>query len=142
MSLAGLRFNKSHEYTPHETKSGSYVYHGGAASFHDWSFRAQLRIQRNEQRIAALFPEEYDEGEDEEGTVNGASAGNASKSSRAYAVGKAKELRAKLVDKILEGLRGDAFPIARDYRLAKLQAEHGLENLVSKIKQHVFHIAR
>ena len=48
MSVAGLRFNpdkNSPGGTYLETKSGSYIYHGDAASFHDWVFRTRLRVR-------------------------------------------------------------------------------------------------
>ena len=28
-----------------ETKSGSYIYHGDAATFHEWEFRTRLRVK-------------------------------------------------------------------------------------------------
>ena len=48
MSVAELRFNpdKNSAGGAHlETKSGSYIYYGDAASFHDWEFRTRLRIR-------------------------------------------------------------------------------------------------
>ena len=43
-----------------------------------------------------------------------------------------------LVNKILEGLRGDAFLLARDVGLDALTSEEGLEDLLQKMKAFVF----
>ena len=43
-----------------------------------------------------------------------------------------------LANKIVEGLRGDAFLIARDLGLEALTQEGGLEHLFERIKSHVF----
>ena len=45
MSVAGLRFGSDRSTAPLETKSGSYIYHGDAARYHDWEFRTLLRIK-------------------------------------------------------------------------------------------------
>ena len=45
MSVAGLRFGSDRSTVPLETKSGSYIYHGDAAHYHDWEFRTLLRIK-------------------------------------------------------------------------------------------------
>ena len=53
MSIAGLKFQPgtSDRFagTPQETKSGSYIYWGDAASFHEWKFRTELRIRLHDQ---------------------------------------------------------------------------------------------
>ena len=49
--------------------------------------------------------------------------------------------RSALVTKVVEGLRGDAFLIARDLGLETLTREGGFEYLVERIKSHVFHRA-
>ena len=50
MSINGLRFSQErHSSAPLETKSGSYIYAGDAANFHDWQFRTLLRIRLYEQ---------------------------------------------------------------------------------------------
>ena len=46
--------------------------------------------------------------------------------------------RSTLVNKIVEGLRGDAFLMARDLGLETLTQDGGLERLVERIKSHVF----
>ena len=46
--------------------------------------------------------------------------------------------RSTLVNKIVEGLRGDAFLIARDLGLETLTQDGGLEQLVERIKSNVF----
>ena len=43
-----------------------------------------------------------------------------------------------LANKILEGLRGDAFLLARDVGLDALTSEEGLEDLLNKMKAFVF----
>ena len=49
MSIAGLKFHSGGTGdrigNPLETKSGSYIYWGDPASFHDWKFRTELRIK-------------------------------------------------------------------------------------------------
>ena len=42
------------------------------------------------------------------------------------------------MNKIVEGLRGDAFLIARDLGFETLTQDGGLERLVERIKSHVF----
>ena len=52
MSINGLRFSQErHSSAPLETKSGSYIYAGDAANFHDWQFRTLLRIRLYEQQL-------------------------------------------------------------------------------------------
>ena len=52
MSINGLRFSQErHSSAPLETKSGSYIYAGDAANFHDWQFRTLLRIRFYEQQL-------------------------------------------------------------------------------------------
>ena len=46
--------------------------------------------------------------------------------------------RGPLVNKVIEGLRGDAFLIARDLGLEVLSEPGGLVKLVDDIKSHVF----
>ena len=45
MSVAGLSFGSDQSTAPLETKSGSYIYHGDAARYHDSEFRTLLRIK-------------------------------------------------------------------------------------------------
>ena len=56
-SVAGLRFARSEfpgtSAAPLETRSGSYIYDGGASSYHDWEFRTNLRLRLYECAIAA-----------------------------------------------------------------------------------------
>ena len=44
----------------------------------------------------------------------------------------------QLVNKVMEGLRGDAFLVARDMGFAALSQPGGLRSLVAKIKASVF----
>ena len=51
MSVAGLRFSAIEHYgSPLETKSGSYIYSGTAAAFHDWEFRTRARVLQHRER--------------------------------------------------------------------------------------------
>ena len=47
MSVAGLRYQPrtGTTGTPLETRSGSYIYSGDAASFHHWEFRTLMRLK-------------------------------------------------------------------------------------------------
>ena len=47
-------------------------------------------------------------------------------------------MRSELVPRILEGLRGDAFMVARDLGLDKLTQENGVRDLMDAIKKVVF----
>ena len=163
MSIAGLRFSADrHSSAPLETKSGSYIYHGDAASFHDWQFRTLLRIrlfeQSNVKDPVVEDPEgvepELEDDEDLPGFPPTEAAAAASPKASASpkstsstptgAKGKKPSTttttvdRSALVNKIIEGLRGDAFSIARDMGLERLVQVGGLEALVAAIKTHVF----
>ena len=50
MSVAGLRFQRYSGSTtaPQETRSGSYIYSGDPANFHDWEFRTRMRLRSYE----------------------------------------------------------------------------------------------
>ena len=52
---------------PLETKSGSYIFYGDPASFHDWELRTRLRIKMSlfEQAIKDREKKEENEEEDE-----------------------------------------------------------------------------
>ena len=60
------------------TKSGSYIYNGDAANFHEWEFRTRLRV-----KTGGTDPERY----------------------------------ADVMSKVVDGLRGDAFIIAKEVGL-------------------------
>ena len=55
MSVAGLKFGPDHgsNRAPVETRSGAFIYHGDAASYHDWEFRTLLRVELLEAQEAA-----------------------------------------------------------------------------------------
>ena len=168
MSINGLRFSQErHSSAPLETKSGSYIYAGDAANFHDWQFRTLLRIRLYEQQLeemskpadpvgttatepAAEDADEYVTFPDLSGAtqatqptsaVSTPKSGASRKSSKS---GKQKTDvdRGPLVNKVIEGLRGDAFSIARDLGLEVLSEPGGLVKLVGEIKSHVFPRAR
>ena len=86
--------------------------HGDAAHYHDWEFRSLLRIKLFDSKkdVESSSPKGDDTGRD----------------------------RSALVNKIVEGLRGDAFLIARDLGLETLTQEGALEQLAERIKSHVF----
>ena len=100
------------------TKSGSYIYHGDAANFHEWEFRTRLRV-----KTAGTDPERY----------------------------------AEVMSKVVNGLRGDAFTIAKEVGLERLWqagqadslddmgsedttvvAEAGVDVLIRAIRSSVF----
>ena len=168
MSINGLRFSQErHSSAPLETKSGSYIYAGDAANFHDWQFRTLLRIRLYEQQLeeisksadpvgttatepAAEDADEYATFPDLSGAtqatqptsaVSTPKSGASRKSSKS---GKQKTDvdRGPLVNKVIEGLRGDAFSIARDLGLEVLSEPGGLVKLVGEIRSHVFPRAR
>ena len=151
MSVAGLRFNPDRQGTgaPLETKSGSYIYYGDPSSFHDWEFRTNLRIRLLEDQSLAKAQKDTPNPEQEEedefpfpmsfpGSPKAKEKplGSPSKSSSSEVQLKAD--RSVLVNKVLEGLRGDAFEIARDIGLEDLTASDGLKLLITRIRQHVF----
>ena len=63
------------------TKSGSYVYYGDAANYHEWEFRTRLRV-----RSSSYEEDKY----------------------------------AEVMSKVVDGLRGDAFIIAKEVGLEKI----------------------
>ncbi|CAE7246083.1 RE2 [Symbiodinium natans] len=64
MSVAGLKYDPVLSLdTPAETKSGSYIYSGSAASFHDWEFRTRRRRGR---QVGAESMSSGDGGEEEQ----------------------------------------------------------------------------
>ena len=45
MALSALRYRPDHSTAaPVETKSGSYIYVGSVAHFHEWEVRTEMRI--------------------------------------------------------------------------------------------------
>ena len=150
MSVNGLKFVQGqYGSTPLETKSGSYIYLGDAGHFHDWEFRAGLRIALFESASAGpvVAAEHEDEESEDMPTFPDLSRHNTSKPPSTPSSGKAGGARSTstkpvgrgpLVNKIVEGLRGDAFAIARDVGLDQLTAAGGLEHLITQIKAHVF----
>ena len=164
MSINGLRFSlERHSSAPLETKSGSYIYTGDASNFHDWSFRTLLRIRLYEQQLedrksadpegtsALPIPTEADEEPEEPMTFPDLSGETAAQpptpgsTPKAGASPKSPKKtkssdgdRGPLVNRVIEGLRGDAFSIARDLGLEVLSAPGGLIRLVNEIKAHVF----
>ena len=155
MSVAGLRYGAGQANGYAETKSGSFIYHGDAASYHDWEFRTLLRVELLEAQEAALrkaaterrveTPSKETVEEDEIPTTDAPPRtpprpGTSTTESRFFKdpeVEISKE-RYTLVAKIMEGLRGNAFPVARDTGTAALVQGEGLRSLISKIKLSVF----
>ena len=79
-AVASVLFSRGGDH--HQvTKSGSYIYHGEAANFHEWEFRTRLRV-----RTAGNDPEKY----------------------------------ADAMSRVVDGLRGDAFIIAKEVGLERL----------------------
>ena len=168
MSINGLRFSQErHSSAPLETKSGSYIYAGDAANFHDWQFRTLLRIRLYEQKLeetsksadpvgttatepAAEDSQEYATFPDLSGATQATQPTSAASTPKSGASRKSSKSgkqktdvdRGPLVNKVIEGLRGDAFSIARDLGLEVLSEPGGLVKLVGEIKSHVFPRAR
>lgn len=164
MSVAGLRYNPDRATSaPLETKSGSYIYNGDAQSFHDWQFRTLLRCKLFDQSQAQSVdadtsgadsfelpdPEPYEEDVPTTEATPAAKAAAAKpaatpplqagtpKSARSLKGSKPPD-RSPLVNKVVEGLRGDAFLIARDMGLEFLIVPGGIERLVELVRQNVF----
>ena len=150
MSVAGLRFGSDRSTVPLETKSGSYIYHGDAAHYHDWEFRTLLRIKlfdsKKDVESSPTGRSAEPVGPDSEadarisphprpGRPDDEAGASASRSPKGDDTGRDRSV---LVNKVVEGLRGDAFLIARDLGLETLSQEEGLERLVERIKAHVF----
>ena len=63
------------------TKSGNYIYHGDASTYHEWVFRTRLRVK---------------------------------------AAGNEEGRYAEAISKVIDGLRGDAFSVAKEVGLESL----------------------
>ena len=85
--MASVLFSRGGDH--HQvTKSGSYIYNGGAADFHEWEFRTRLRV-----KTAGKDPEKY----------------------------------ADVMSRVVDGLRGEAFIIAKEVGLERLWHVGGIE---------------
>ena len=144
MSVAGLRFGYGRSSAPLETKSGSYIYHGDAANYHDWEweFRTLLRIKLfvDSKKEPVSSPSAASEPARPDPDVEAGISPHPRPGRRDDAApgDDAGKDRSTLVNKFVEGLRGDAFLIARDLGLETLTQDGGLERLVERIKSHVF----
>ena len=195
--MAGLRFTRTagQTSTPLETRSGSYIYNGDPAYFHDWEFRTLMRLklyedaikakaQKASRRSSRRSPTPQDEptdadaeveapGEEPEGGGDSASLAAAmsrespSDTSRSSKHGKsskpsvtsrashgpkdlpkgddldelsasATQARTEMVQKVLEGLREEAFELARDIGVDVLTQPGGLRKFVKKLRDVVF----
>ena len=52
--------------------------------------------------------------------------------------GEIESLRAELVQKVLEGLRGDAYLVAQDLGVSKLMEDDGIDQLIAALKKMIF----
>ena len=203
MSVAGLKYDPVLSLdTPAETKSGSYIYSGSAASFHDWEFRTRARVSQHRERqrrevlkdprsshqlSRSASPRKWvgggirspdrHTGDESSGMAaspssapgrrRGRQAGAESMSSGdggeeeqqpqdyeveddgqasvetepvpALASVRDSDLdMSDAVQKTLEGLRGDAFLIARDIGLERLLKHDGIDLLIQKVKEQAF----
>ena len=145
MSVAGLRFGSGRSSTaPLENKSGSYIYHRDAAHYHDWEFRTLLRIKlfdsKKDVEPSPTGRSSEPAGPDSEveagisphprpGHQDDGATASASPSPKGDDTGRD---RSALVNKVVEGLRGDALLIARDLGLETLTQEGGLEHLAEQ----------
>ena len=51
--------------------------------------------------------------------------------------GEIESMRAELVQKVLEGLRGDAYLVAQDLGVAKLMEDNGIDQLIEALKKTI-----
>ena len=195
--MAGLRFTRTagQTSTPLETRSGSYIYNGDPAYFHDWEFRTLMRLKLYEDAIKAKAqkkasrrnsrrsPTPQDEPTDADAEVdapgelpNGGDlaslaaamsrespsdtspASKHGKSSKPSVTSRAShgpkdlpegddldelsasatQARTEMVQKVLEGLREEAFELARDIGVDVLTQPGGLRKFVKKLRDVVF----
>ena len=193
MSVAGLRFIRTagQTSTPLETRSGSYIYNGDPAYFHDWKFRTLMRLKLYEDAIRAKAqkkarrnsrkrptpqdePTDADAEADTPGEVTGGgdlaslaaamSQESPSDTSHSNKQGKsskpsvaslashglkgdvdpldeltaaATQARTEMVQKVLEGLREEAFELARDIGVDVPTQPGGLRKFVDKLRDVV-----
>ena len=153
MLVAGLRFNpdkNSAGGTHLEAKSGSYIYYGDAASFHDWEFRTRLRIrlwkEGNKTKVSSrkstlsATPKKGDMpngGTEEDAELPGFPPVEPEDEEEEEVIITKPDI-STLVNKILEVSRGDAFLLTRDVGLDALTSQEGLEDLLQKRKAFVF----
>ena len=52
--------------------------------------------------------------------------------------GEIESMRAELVQKVLEGLRGDAYLLAQDLGVSKLMEDDGIDQLIMALKKMIF----
>ena len=73
MSVAGLKFgpDRGSNHAPMETRSGAFIYHGDAASYHDWEFRTLLRVELLEAQEAVSSRSAASDPTDGSGVANG-----------------------------------------------------------------------
>eukprot|EP00435_Cladocopium_sp_Y103_P074242 s140_g47.t1 len=150
MSLAGLRYQSTTFGTaPQETKSGSYIERSPVVGRGD---------EADPQSTAAAGGETSDPGSPEDG--RGGRDGQESEqqdgerqsdyaSPRAapsfpgsvdgeQLSGEVDLFRAELVQKVLEGLRGDAYLTAQDLGIEALMRDGGIEALIHALKRSIF----
>ena len=112
MAFSSLRYRPDHATAaPIETKSGSYIYDGSVAHFHEWEFRTEMRM------TAAL-------------ASNGNGKGD----------GDNQDKVAAAVNRTVEGLIGDAFDMAMDIGKETLLTEEGISRLIKMIRLSIFPI--
>ena len=161
MSVAGLRYGPDHgSKAPIETRTGAVLYHGDPASYHDWEFRIMFKLQvleTNEKaRLASLhaqlaaeddgvYAPELDEHGEPIPTMEAPPRSPKKGLSDAAKKEKRLTLNADLekdplnfMTKILEGLRGNAFLVARDFGTVEILKPNGLRNLIQRIRESVF----
>ena len=83
-AVSSLLYHRGGQPDHQETKSGSYIYRGDAASFHEWQFRTCMKV-------AGADNDNY----------------------------------ARVMSQVVEGLRGDAFIVAKTIGFALLQSPGG-----------------
>ena len=134
MSVAGLRYQPDQQWTgPLETERGSYINRGDPQGCHDWEFKTRWRPRPSKpsdagaKEATSRVISEVLRQEDPSPT---SSAKETEKTN--------KKDRSVLVNRVLEGLRGEALEIARDLGLDALTADGILDALIRAMRPDVF----
>ena len=96
-AVSSVLYHRGDVHQTKETKSGSFIYWGEAANYHEWEFRTRLRVSQ-----------------------------------------KKLDAYVDAVNKVVEGLRGDAFIVAQEVGLETLWEEPtenvpaGIEHLIKQ----------
>ena len=159
-SISSLCFARSLDAKMQETKGGAYVYAGEAWNFHEWEFRTLLKARAlhtidtqtrssrtarpahidgeagtNVPRSSRSARSGLNAGSQDDGEISDNTEDTVTEDSRPRR--NAQDL-STAVTRVVEGLRGDAFDVARDLGEEVLCAENGLIALVDAMRTSVF----